>query len=614
MTKIIAIPHDLLGLARRMQLPLRKMVGLFALNLLWIGFEGLGIAVLYPVLKLVQNGGSISSEQLSGRDWKFIHELSMLTGIPITLGALLMVSFTFLLLRQVFNYLNVYYYGVTIRHTANQVRRRAFNAFLRVQSAVQEKVRPGEIANNLTIELERALSSLFSIVRTVGVGLQMLVYLGGLLLLSPPLTTLSLVVFGVLGFLSRSLLVAVKESGRDITEANVQLAGFIVERLQHARLIRLSGTEKPEGAAFGKLSSRQAETQMRQKLITTRMSLLPEPVAIGFGYAVLFVGSQFLDYGIDKLGLFLIVLIRLVPVVLHAISDYSNIVGKWPSVEKVDGSLRELFEAREPRGGDTTFSRLDQGISYDHVSFTYGSGDTPALHDVTATILAHRMCALVGRSGAGKSTLVDLLPRLRELTAGTIRFDGIPITEFTTDSLRAGIAFVPQQPQIFNISAAEHIRYGKEGATDEEVREAARLAGALDFIEALPGGFDCPLGDGGNRLSGGQRQRLDIARALVRRAPILILDEPTSALDADAEAAFRDALRTLRSETNLTIIVIAHRLSTIADADQIVVLQQGHVESVGSHAELMAAGGWYARAHAQQRSPDSSKLPLTEVY
>jgi ATP-binding cassette, subfamily B, bacterial MsbA len=307
-------------------------------------------------------------------------------------------------------------------------------------------------------------------------------------------------------------------------------------------------------------------------------------------------------------------LIRLVPVVLHAISDYSNIVGKWPSVEKVDGSLRELFEAREPRGGDTTFSRLDQGISYDHVSFTYGSGDTPALHDVTATILAHRMCALVGRSGAGKSTLVDLLPRLRELTAGTIRFDGIPITEFTTDSLRAGIAFVPQQPQIFNISAAEHIRYGKEGATDEEVREAARLAGALDFIEALPGGFDCPLGDGGNRLSGGQRQRLDIARALVRRAPILILDEPTSALDADAEAAFRDALRTLRSETNLTIIVIAHRLSTIADADQIVVLQQGHVESVGSHAELMAAGGWYARAHAQQRSPDSSKLPLTEVY
>jgi ATP-binding cassette, subfamily B, bacterial MsbA len=141
-----------------------------------------------------------------------------------------------------------------------------------------------------------------------------------------------------------------------------------------------------------------------------------------------------------------------------------------------------------------------------------------------------------------------------------------------------------------------------------------RLAGALDFIEALPGGFDCLLGDGGSRLSGGQRQRLDIARALVRRAPILILDEPTSALDADAEAAFRDALRTLRQQTDLTIIVIAHRLSTIADADQIIVLRQGRVEAVGSHAELLAAGGWYTRAYSQQMGLDSSRRPLADAH
>lgn len=168
-------------------------------------------------------------------------------------------------------------------------------------------------------------------------------------------------------------------------------------------------------------------------------------------------------------------------------------------------------------------------------------------------------------------------------------------------SVRGGIAFVPQQPQIFDITASEHIRYGKEDATDEEVREAARLAGALRFIEQLPEGFDTLLGDGGKRLSGGQRQRLDIARALIRRAPILIMDEPTSALDAEAESAFRDVLRMLRRETKLTIIVIAHRLSTIADADRIIVLNNGRLEACGNHEELMSKGGWYAEAHGLQR-------------
>ena len=260
-----------------------------------------------------------------------------------------------------------------------------------------------------------------------------------------------------------------------------------------------------------------------------------------------------------------------------------------------------LAQARELRGGSQTFALLDRSIEYDHVSFSYDGSKAPALSDITLTLPAHQMSALIGPSGAGKSTFVDLLPRLRNPSVGQILFDGVSIAEFSTESLRAGIGFVPQQPQIFNITAAEHIRYGKEDADDNEVREAARLAGALDFIEAMPQGFDTLLGDGGKQLSGGQRQRLDIARALVRRAPILILDEPTSALDAGAEAAFRDALQTLRVETDLTIIVIAHRLSTIVDADKIVVLSKGRIEAAGSHDELIRAGGWYAEASRQQR-------------
>ncbi len=385
-----------------------------------------------------------------------------------------------------------------------------------------------------------------------------------------------------------------------MTRANRRLSSFMIDRLKHARLIRLSGTEKLETAAFYELSRRLSDDTLRQKLIGTRMSLLVDPVAAGIAYLMLFVGSEIFGLSLERLGLFTIVLIRLTPILRNVLIKSSAIVGMMPSLERVDQYLTETLQAREPKGGDKTLARVEQGIRYEHVTFRYVNSNAAALRDVTVTLPAHRISALVGPSGAGKSTFVDLLPRLRDPVSGEILIDGVPLREFSVPSLRGGIAFVPQQPQIFNVSAAEHIRYGKEDATDAEVYEAARLSGALQYIEALPQGFATPLGDGGLRLSGGQRQRLDIARALVRRAPILILDEPTSALDADAEAAFRDALRKIRAETRLTIIVIAHRLSTIADADQIVVLQHGSVEAVGSHNELIAAGGWYARAFEQQ--------------
>ena len=223
-----------------------------------------------------------------------------------------------------------------------------------------------------------------------------------------------------------------------------------------------------------------------------------------------------------------------------------------------------------------------------------------ALDRLSLFIPAQRMTALVGPSGAGKSTLIDLLPRLRAVQSGKILFDGVPQDEFDSASLRRAISFAPQMPQIFNVTIAEHIRYGWPEASMDDVRAAARLAQAADFIEALPDGYQTMLGEGGGHFSGGQRQRIDLARAVVRRAPILILDEPTSNLDADAEAAFREALEKVRRETEITILIIGHRLSTVMSANQIAVLEAGRVTETGSHAELLAAGGWYARAFARQ--------------
>ena len=587
-------------LARRLSFPLRASALLILLNLISVGFEGIGMGLLLPIFELLRNGHSAADANLTGWYWDLLREAAGFAGLKVTLALLLAASFGFLLLRQALSYISTMYDGVVKRRTANDLRRQAVRSFLRARTQVQDEIPVGAFVNELTVELNRAMASLFSIVRMAASVLQMAVYIGGLFVMSPSMTVLSIFVFGAMGFIARRLVATVKRTGAAISDANTELARFLMERLPLARLIRLSGMDTAESKAFSKISGRQAERDYRHKMVTTRITLLPEPIAIAFAYTTLYVGSRVFGLSLEVLGLFVIVLVRLLPIVKNVVNYHNSIVGRWPAVERIDMRLRQLEKAREERGGDRAFMRVDKEICYENVSFRYKNSRASALNQVTVSLAAHRMTALVGPSGAGKSTFVDLLPRLRDPTDGRILVDGIPLDEFSMESLRAGVAFVPQQPQMFNIPAIEHIRYGKEDATIDEVREAARLAGAIDFIEALPDGFDTLLGDGGKRLSGGQRQRLDIARALVRRAPILILDEPTSALDADAEAAFRDALRRLRHDTDLTIIVIAHRLSTIADADQIVVLRDGHVEAADAHKDLLRLGGWYARAFKSQ--------------
>jgi ABC-type multidrug transport system fused ATPase/permease subunit len=236
---------------------------------------------------------------------------------------------------------------------------------------------------------------------------------------------------------------------------------------------------------------------------------------------------------------------------------------------------------------------LQPVIVFDHVSFAYDRGARPALEDVSFRIQPGETVALVGPSGAGKTTVLQLLLRFFDPTAGRVLLDDVDLRELALDDLRARFAYVGQDTYLFHGTVAENLRLAKPDATEAELRAVAAAANADTFIDRLPFGFDTVIGERGLRLSGGERQRIAIARALLKDAPVLLLDEPTSSVDAENEESIQQALRRLAQ--GRTTIVIAHRLSTVADADRIIVLDQGRVVETGRHGDLLAAGGVYAR-------------------
>ena len=282
-----------------------------------------------------------------------------------------------------------------------------------------------------------------------------------------------------------------------------------------------------------------------------------------------------------------------------------NMNGIMRNYNRIIGNANDMVEILQTPTTliDKSSSKLEVAsgkISMDKITFTHdeGQGDT-LFHDFSLDIKPGEKIGLVGASGSGKTTLTKLLLRFADIDSGKITIDGQDISEVTQASLRAKIAYVPQEPLLFHRSVRENIAYGRPDATDAEIEEAAKKAGAYDFIVGLKDGFDTMVGERGIKLSGGQRQRVAIARAILKDAPILVLDEATSALDSESEALIQKSLETLME--NRTSIVIAHRLSTIAKLDRIIVLKNGKIVEDGSHDELInKKRGVYAKLWARQ--------------
>ncbi|WP_425349530.1 ABC transporter ATP-binding protein [Rhizobium multihospitium] len=503
-----------------------------------------------------------------------------------------------------------YFQSVILSKIGNNIiaryQRRLYSHLMTLSVGFFSEARSAQLAARISQNVSGIRDVMNLTITSTARDLLTFVSLLGVMIFQDPVLSIAFVViapplFFALRYISKRL----RAATRDAIVLNSHVLGAMQETIQGVSIVKAFTMEEELERKINKLITAAEHRQNRIARLSERNGPLIETVA-GFAIASLFAYAAYRSiYDNVSPGVFFSFATSL----LLAYDPARRLAKLQVQLERAVVNARMIYELldMEPRQRDLPDAKplnvTDARIEFRDVHFAYG--DEAVLSGVNFSAEGGQTTALVGPSGAGKSTVINLIPRFYDPKAGSIFIDGQDIAHVTKQSLREQLAYVSQQPYLFEGTIRDNIRYGRPNATDAEIEQAARLAYAHDFIEAQPMGYDTPVGENGVTLSGGQRQRLSIARALVRNAPILLLDEATSALDTESEAAVQKALEEAMS--GRTVVVIAHRLSTVVRAEKIVVMQNGRVVEEGNHETLATAdNGLYARLNNLQLPAISS--------
>ncbi len=582
-----------------------RFVGNITANVIGAVLDGAAFLLLIPFLNLL-----FGKEQAIPLDRGWLTELlntvvgsMLIPGDPMrSLGGVIVVIVMLVALKNVFLWFSGQFGASLQERITRDLRDAVFRHMQRLPLGWFSRTKTGQVMSRILADTEQAKAVIAEVAtRSIQNFAQVLVTIVVLIQMSPRLALYALVIAPLITAVLQPILSRLRRGHRGLRNEYGEITSVLQEVISGVRLVKSFRGEEYEDRRFTGASGNYSRGMVR----ITRLALLAGPITEVLGtvvaVGVLWIGARdvFAGRGLDggMLITFMIMLMRLLPPLKQLSQAPTTGQQSLAAAERLFEVLDEPSEAQRDRG-TRDVAGLARDITFTDVAFAYGGGER-VLDGITFTAQQGEVIAIVGSSGAGKSTLVDLIPRFIEPTAGVIAVDGVDTREIRLPALRAITGIVSQDTVLFNDSARANIAYGAaEKFSQAQVEAAARAANAHDFIAALPQGYDTILGERGTRLSGGQRQRIAIARALLVDPPLLILDEATSALDTENERLVQEAIERLLA--GRTVFVIAHRLSTITHASQILVLDRGRIVERGRHAELLAAGGPYARLHALQ--------------
>ncbi len=561
-------------------------------------FEGIAVGVVNLFLQSITNYSSSSQASTGWIDTFILGVQSSHIERLNRLGLLVIIA---AFLRSIFSYWAAVFALSTESSFGDRLHKSMFEQLIGVSLSYYSSSKSGDLINSMTHEIAQIQRS-FSSASSLGIsGATLIVYIISMFVISWQLSIVALILFGALSLFISKFGIKVRELSFPTSQAYSSFASRTLEFINGIRTIQTSCTQKFERERFYKSSLNLQKTHLNLFSYMSLVRPLAESISTAILIGIILVAFNFLVIAgkleISALLTLMFVLFRMMPLVQQVNGIRTELAGFAGSYSKIRSILQEEDKVYL-LNGNLEFKHLDKSIDFLSVDFSY-SADQQILQNINLSIKCGQTTALVGTSGAGKTTLADLIPRLYDPTQGRILIDGIDLRDLEINSLRRKMAIVSQDTFIFNASVRDNIAYGVGDLLDERsMQEAAEKANALDFILAMPEGFDTVLGDRGVRLSGGQRQRIAIARALMRNPEILILDEATSALDSVTEKLIQDSLENLSK--GCTVIMIAHRLSTIVRADKVVVLEKGRIVEQGTYPELIDKKGSLWKYHQMQ--------------